>query len=350
MNQQAIFKSLVQNAFDFLERGIADFGNSPKYSVIHFCAAVEMFIKARLMQEHWSLIVSKPDQADLSKFIVGNFESVTLAEARSRLSAIAHEEIPNEAFSSFRELANHRNKIIHFFHADIEGDERARETIVAEHCRSWFQLHRLLCRWNDHFGDFETKISRADHSMKEHRQYLSAKYKALNKELDVFRNSDNPPRTCNSCGFKSAIPDPIDDHIAIVKCKVCDHIETQVQIECPQCEKTITIANEGYGTCEHCNKIIEPDDIGEALADHGAAHFAAQNGDDSLEPASCDQCDGYQTVINRSGIYFCTNCFGIFDHIECCEWCNEPNTGDMEHSYVTGCNHCEGHTGWHKDD
>jgi len=80
MTHQDIFDSLTRNAFDFLERGISEFDKSPKYSVIHFCAAVEMLLKARLMKEHWSLIVSKPDQANLARFMAGDFISVTRNE------------------------------------------------------------------------------------------------------------------------------------------------------------------------------------------------------------------------------------------------------------------------------
>ena len=42
--QHEIFVSLTRNAFDFLERGIAEFDKAPKYSVIHFCASVEMLL------------------------------------------------------------------------------------------------------------------------------------------------------------------------------------------------------------------------------------------------------------------------------------------------------------------
>ena len=54
-----LFDRLVDNALDFLNRSIADFEKSPKYSVIHFYTAVELFVKARLMAEHWSLVVAK---------------------------------------------------------------------------------------------------------------------------------------------------------------------------------------------------------------------------------------------------------------------------------------------------
>ncbi|HCF4357008.1 TPA: hypothetical protein NIE44_006145, partial [Pseudomonas aeruginosa] len=171
MKQHDIFDSLARNAFDFLERGIEEFDKSPKYSVIHFCAAVEMLLKARLMREHWSLIVAKPEQANLAKFMAGDFASVTMDEARARIRDVAGEDIGSDAFTSFRALANHRNKMIHFFHADMEEDAQAKELIVAEHCRSWFHLHGLLLRWGNYFSDFWPEISRADRSMKKHRKY-----------------------------------------------------------------------------------------------------------------------------------------------------------------------------------
>ena len=57
MNQKQIFNSLAKNAFDFLKQAIEEFDKSPKYSVIHFCAAVEMILKARLMTEHWLSLI-----------------------------------------------------------------------------------------------------------------------------------------------------------------------------------------------------------------------------------------------------------------------------------------------------
>lgn len=148
MAHHDIFDSLTRNAFDFLKRGIAEFDKYPKYSVIHFCAAVEMLLKARLMKEHWSLIVSKPDQANLARFMAGDFTSVTLEEARARICDIAGEDIGDDAYASFRALANHRNKMVHFFHQGLDSDDKAKAQIVAEHCRSWFHLHRLLNRWD----------------------------------------------------------------------------------------------------------------------------------------------------------------------------------------------------------
>ena len=55
MNNDEMFKSLVENALDFLFKAVSEINDNPKYSVIHFYAAVELFVKARLMKEHCKL-------------------------------------------------------------------------------------------------------------------------------------------------------------------------------------------------------------------------------------------------------------------------------------------------------
>lgn len=348
--QQDIFDSLTRNAFDFLERGIAEFDKAPKYAVIHFCAAVEMLLKARLMKKDWSLIVSKPDQANLAKFMAGDFMSVTLEDARVRIRDLAGEDIGDDAYASFRALANHRNKMVHFFHPGLDNDDKAKAQIVAEHCRSWLHLHRLLSRWNTYFHDFRSEIAQADRAMKGHRKYLAAKFKALKSELNAASKVGCTPKACSACGFNAAIPDALDDQIASLCCLVCDHTETQIELACPHCGKPIAIANEGYATCEHCGKAIEPEHLVNALMDHDATHIGIKDGDDRLAPANCGNCDGYHTVFRRGEDYFCGRCFDISNRIEQCQWCNEYNTGDMEHSYSFGCCHCNGRVGWEKDD
>lgn len=350
MNQKQIFNSLAKNAFDFLKQAIEEFDKSPKYSVIHFCAAVEMILKARLMTEHWSLIVSKPEQANLVRFLAGEFASVTMDESRTRLRDIANDEIADDAFNSFRALANHRNKMIHFFHSGIDKDSQAKAQIVAEHCRAWFHLNRLLEKWDPCFKNFRGDISKANRAMKSHSKYLSAKFKVLKPELDAARNADNVPEKCSACNFKAAIPDNLDQQINNLTCLVCDHIETQVEIECPHCNEQVVIVSEGFATCIHCGGKIEPEHVVDALTNNDVAHIRIADGEDGWENANCANCDGYHTVVNRGGFYFCGSCFDISDEVEYCGWCNEPNTGDMEHSYAAGCNHCDGRMGWEKDD
>jgi hypothetical protein len=350
MTHHDIFNSLTRNAFDFLGRGIAEFDKAPKYSVIHFCSAVEMLLKARLMEEHWSLIVAKPDQANLAKFMAGDFISVTLEDARTRIRDVAGEDIGDDAYKSFRALANHRNKMVHFFHNGLESDEKAKEQIVVEHCRAWFHLHRLLNRWNNYFRNFSSEIARADRAMKGHRKYLAAKFQTLKPELDIARKAGNAPKSCNACGFNAAIPKALDSQITSLRCSVCDHLETQVKLECPRCDSPIVIAHEGLATCKYCEQLIEPENLVDALTDHVAARIAIKGGDASWNAINCGNCEGYHTVVNRGGYYFCAGCFDISSHIDQCGWCGEYNTGDMKHSSLAGCGHCDGKAGWKKDD
>ncbi|MYL85189.1 hypothetical protein GTA51_18995 [Desulfovibrio aerotolerans] len=350
MNQKEIFDSLVRNAFDFLERAVTEFESFPKYSVIHFCAAVEMILKARLMREHWSLIVSKPEQANYARFVSGDFISVTMDEARARLRDIARVEIPNEAFDSFRTIAKHRNKMVHFFHCDVDSEGKAKQQIVSEQCRSWFYLYRQLDRWGAHFSDFNSDIARAEILMKSHRKYLSAKYKALKPELEKVKKGGNTPKKCSVCSYKSAVPEAIDEVISPVACLVCDHSEIQVEIDCPHCLRSISIAGEGHSRCRHCGKKINPEHLVAALSDPSAMYRSYKDGGEDCDPANCGECCGYHTVVMRKGMYFCTNCFSTSDNVEQCQWCNESSTGSMNDTYLSGCEHCEGKAGWEADD
>ncbi|MDR0576050.1 MAG: hypothetical protein LBI87_00550 [Candidatus Accumulibacter sp.] len=298
MTHHDIFDSLTRNAFDFLERAIAEFDKYPKYSVIHFCAAVEMLLKARLMKEHWSLIVSKTDQANLANFMAGDFISVTLENARARIRDVAGEDIGDDAYASFRALANHRNKMVHFFHNGLESDEKAKAQIVAEHCRSWFHLHRLLSRWSGYFHDFGSEIASADRAMLRHRKYLSAKFKVLKPELDADRKAGNISEACPACGYKALNTRTGDRHVSEL-CRVC-----------------------GY---------------------ESPSHKAIQQGDEQFV-ANCANCDGIETVIKAGFGFKCTECNEIFDEVETCGYCNANwgGTGDSFGDAATGCDHCGG--------
>ncbi len=114
---EGMFDLLVKNAIDFLERATAEIEDRPKYSIINFFSAVELFFKARLMREHWSLIIAKPEDASITKFRDGDFQSVTLEQATKRLKNISSENITDEEMNSFNDLRKHRNKLVHFFHS-----------------------------------------------------------------------------------------------------------------------------------------------------------------------------------------------------------------------------------------
>ena len=62
-----MFDSLVRNAIDFLKKSVDELEKSPKYSVIHFYTAIELFLKARLLAELWTLIITDVNKVKRKK-------------------------------------------------------------------------------------------------------------------------------------------------------------------------------------------------------------------------------------------------------------------------------------------
>ncbi|RHW55448.1 hypothetical protein AUM81_22795, partial [Cronobacter sakazakii] len=87
-SNEQLFDSLVINAIDFLESSIDDLNIRPKNSIVDFYIAIELFLKARLMLEHWTLILDDPGKAIKQKFIVGDFNSVYFSDAVQRLKTV----------------------------------------------------------------------------------------------------------------------------------------------------------------------------------------------------------------------------------------------------------------------
>ena len=352
VTQQELMERLVDNALDFLTRAIDEFQDSPKYSVIHFSAAVEQFLKARLMAEHWSLVVSDRQPADWDKFTSGNFQSVTLAEAASKLDKVVRSGLSADALAAFSTVANHRNRAIHFFHSahtDKEAQSELRR-IAKEQLVAWFHLHRLLQnRWSDTFGPWLENIDSIEEKLRSYRDFLSMVFDEVTPELQRYRDAGALVEACAACSFESMVFANELNVIDTATCLVCGHAFRCITIECPSCEEQVRFEGEGFATCEHCNTSFEPEHIADAIEDEGAAYEAAKEGD--AVRGNCGDCDGYHSVVRvPSGQWVATCCLVEHERLETCEWCNEPNTGDMEMSYHSGCNMCDGHAGWTKGD
>lgn len=354
MNNEEMFSRLVDNAFDFLFKAVSEIEGQPKYSVIHFYAAVELFVKARLMKEHWSLVISQRQEAEWEKFIVGDFQSVTLTEAASKLRKIVCSGLTKAELDAFKEVANDRNKMIHFFHeahSEEESGEFKRD-IVKKQLKAWFFLHQLLIvKWKNEFSSWDEKITELDKKLRKLHEFLQLIFDNLNPKIEANKEKGVQYAECPSCGFAAQELCEEENTIYEAECLVCGLTEQSLNIECSACGNTVILKEEGFGQCDSCMKDIEPKDVAGVLIDSGAAHIAAMEGDYSWGEGNCSHCDGYHTVVHtENDEWICASCFGVFESLEFCGWCNEPNTGDMEHSYVAGCNYCDGMAGWHRDD
>lgn len=345
-----LFESLVGNALDFLSRSIEDLRQSPKYSVIHFYAAVELFLKARLLKEHWSLVVTSRQDADWEKFIAGDFVSVSLKEAANRLEKVVRSGISKSTLEAFQSVGNHRNKLVHFFHVAHSASENGglRTEVAKEQLNAWYLLNQLLTGpWKDVFDDWMTQISEIDTKLRDHRKYLQVIFDHLRPRIQAREREGFSFDFCPSCRFKAQERNPEARDIDVAVCLVCGLEQKRLTIECPDCGKPAEFVNEGFSECGSCGKTLEPEHVADALKDHGAAYTAAKDGERSWHEGNCTDCEVPHTVVlTASGRYVCASCFGESESMQPCEWCDELNTGDMEHSYLLGCSVCEGRSGW----
>lgn len=345
---------LVENGFDFLNKAIEDLKDHPKFSVIHFHAAVELFLKARLMAEHWSLVISHRQDPDWNKFISGSFQSVSLDGAADRLEKVVRSGLSKSELKSFQEITKHRNKVVHFFHEAHSSEENSEQVrdIVKQQLTAWYFLHSILTtRWKDVFDQWNEPLLEVDKKLRSLHTFLQVVYDQIKPDIENKKKKGEAFEHCPSCGFESQHHETEHEVVYEAKCLVCGLNEMALKISCTSCGEEVTFTNEGFGQCGNCGEHFEPDDLTDVLIDEGAAYIAAKEGDSSWDLGNCSDCDGYHTVVRiESGEYTCTSCFLTVDHVEYCGWCNEPNTGDMEHSSWAGCNHCDGRAGWDKDD
>jgi len=346
LDQQA-FDALAANAFEFLSRSSAEFAESPKFSIIHFCAGLEMLLKARLMREHWSLIVSKPEQAHRQAFLDGAFVSVTLEQTWSRLRDIVGLPLNESAQKAFNEVSKHRNMAIHFFHSGLEKNDKTLEKIVIQQGQAWFHLHRLLSAWPE-FEAYREEIEATERSLRGHRKYLVGKFEVLKPELDILKKQGHSLMACRVCDFEAAIASQFDQYLFDLECKVCDHQEIVVELKCPSCHNDTLLGADRI--CQACGLEVGTDELVDAFVDAGDAHRAAMEGDCHYGMANCHACDGHFSAFVCGDRYLCSECFDVVESVEVCQWCNEPNTGDMEDSYWAGCNFCDGAAGHHRDE
>ena len=345
INSKDFFDSLTRNAIDFLKKSVAELEDSPKYSVIHFCSAIELFLKARLLVEHWSLIITRPENSNLSKFKSGDFHSVSMQEAIKRLKNISGEKIGDKAKIKFEAVRNHRNKLIHFFHEKYvaKANNKTLEEVVPEQYSAWFYLHSLLSvKWKSVFRDYLAEFEELNHLMHRHKKYLSAKYEEIKAEIETDKDNGTKYETCYFCNFNAAKVDDRDDPLFSCVCRVCNMHSNFLVVACPKCGTNIQIKDLGHGECNKCGFSSDLDFLLDKLSPYE---------DPKEEPvrAYCGNCEytDTATVIPFDSGYLCLNCLELFDEPENCEWCNELIAGmDMEGSYIYGCVLCDGHGDW----
>jgi hypothetical protein len=340
-----LFADLIANSIDFFKTAIGDLEKRPKYSIINFCSGLEILLKARLFREHWSLIYKKPEEANVSRFQSGDFNSVTVDEAIRRISSILGEHFSQEEEKCFKSLRDHRNRLVHFYHETYarKASRKLLEEIAAEQCKAWFYLYRRITGpWTDVFQIHRRQIDNLNTKLHKLRIFFRGKFDALRPEIEKDVSLGTEYIVCHSCGFRSARIQEIVEPSFESLCRVCAAKDSFLRIPCPKCQELVDIDDMATASCssEDCNEEIS---LSYVIEKYDPAVRTRPG--DPIEPSSpyhCALCeDPEQTVIELSERYLCLMCKSWFDRVEQCEWCGTSLAGfDPDGSYLYGCFLC----------
>jgi hypothetical protein len=351
LSEQELFQSLTKSAFEFLENAIAEFEHSTKFSTVNFAIAIELFLKARLMREHWSLLLDKPDQGDKTDFFKGEARTVSPDQTMERLKRIAGVAIPAHFREAFLKIASHRNKMVHFVHADDREDDNATAQIAAEQCAGWLSLRVLLESWPE-FSEFENDIWRVGHAMERHRAFLEAKFDSKADVLKEHRDAGKRVGSCPSCKFEAVRIEPPHGAISSGSCVVCWYAGSEIELACINVDCAQPIQFNSYegapNECPLCATAIDEAFLTEALDTGEGVH--QDNYFDHIN-INCSQCTGYHTGVEHHDLYVCVRCLDSSEVMEVCDYCGEGQIGGVpENSYLVGCEVCDGAAGNMRDD
>lgn len=341
------FDSLTRSALDFVTQAAKQLKSAPKFAVINLATAIELFLKARLVREHWSLVVSRPDKASQTAFQNGSFQSVGLDDAIDRLRNVAGEALARHEEACFRELRDHRNKLVHFYHETYldRPDAASLASIAAEQCRAWFLLKRLLeSRWRDAFRPYSKEIGRVQKLIAKNREYLQGKYLALREEIEAEIKSGVDYETCAACGQYSSQRTRHIDPLIGSACAVCERRHDYIEVACPNCATLVRVEELGEGECQSCGYKT-------TLAWLIDKYGPYEDPKEDPETGFCGHCENFdvRSVVPLGDTFVCLSCLGEHSGIGRCGWCAEFVAGDLESSYLSGCFMCDGRLGWDSD-
>jgi hypothetical protein len=331
-----------------LGHAIETLESAPKFSVIDFYTALELFLKARLLHEHWSLVVAK--DADWEKFVLGDFVSVGFSDACARLDKVVRSPLSAGSRSKFDAVRRHRNKMVHFFHAGEQGDRDIIEAIAIEQLSAWHELNELIEKqWHDVFSPWEKAIARIETQLQRHKKYLRAKFEGLGSELARLAANGAEVGACHICNFEAAIVSEGDlPSLREGKCLVWSGNNKWLLSNCPGCSQVGRLSEGGHFVCD-CGYDADDQQLVDVLDE------TVVTKDDYMDnpyPANCGECESYHSVVSFEEKNLCVVCLDVTTELGFCGFCNDANTGDMEDSYLTGCGHCDGKARWDggKDD
>ncbi|MFH8574021.1 hypothetical protein [Streptomyces sp. NPDC017993] len=207
----------VRNGMDYLLSAVTHLteGKQPpddrdlKYAVLHLHAATEVLLKARLVREHWSLVISDVRKATEKKFHDGDFSSVTVEATIERLRDIVGLDIGQENRTAITNLTKTRNAFTHYGHTAEAYAVETQITLVLDFLLDFIPTHLYDPQPTSQFGaEYMDTMERIQERLGRIDSLVKARMRNVNATL-----KDMADRTvqCPHCRqYAVAIPEGTD--------------------------------------------------------------------------------------------------------------------------------------------
>lgn len=345
--KEELFDGLVRNALGFVHTSIDHLQKKPKNAIVDLYTAIELFLKARLMAEHWTLMLAKPETGDLQNLAVGDFLSVYLDDALKRIGSILGDKIETPAAENFKALGEHRNQIVHFAHSGMDDLGATQAGVIVEAWASWHYLYGLLTGpWKAVFEPYSAELHVLNQRMMRQGEFIKARFEILQSQIEIQKKKGREIMACGRCKMTAAIVGENHQWGIDYSCMVCGVDDTALvscdaELPCPGCGTPFKFFQ---GDVHNCPQCAHPIDTG-VLIDLCSQHFSAGDSwceDDTVHIASCHKCEHpHPSVFFIDGMWGCVACYDRGWGAVTCERCGEFVTGDMERIQYFACHKCE---------
>ncbi|MEW1699294.1 serine/arginine repetitive matrix protein 1 [Streptomyces sp. NPDC091278] len=282
-----------------------------KYAVVHLQSAVEVLLKARLLEEHWALVFADPHKATLKALDDGDFISVTTDQAIQRLQNIVCIRITEKEKAALGKVRDDRNKLQHF------GMPKTNARVVEARAG---EVLDFLIRFVE----------------KELVPYLGSREAAgVTESLADLREGLNR--------INSYVRKRLNRIVGEMK---AEGAESRT-IRCPDCEQLALVLREdpvgkdpdawgGFATCRFCSRLWYTEEL---LDRYGG------NREEPTDGNACPRCERWSLGVDvpvRSdpeNVYFCFACATGFSTLVPCDICERPVEGNGGTGAAT-CGRC----------
>ncbi len=300
--------SLIENALKHMQKAMTEFETDQQFAVINFCTSIELILKARLFSEHWTLILDNVDSVSKENLMIGEFKSVSLKDANSRLINILKDGFNKDDFEIFEDIKNERNKMVHFYSA--ESKERTASLL----CKGWLIIDKKITgNWKDSFLESLEGFNTINSKIHTIRKFLSEKHNKLKMKIDGEIKGGAIYIFCPSCEYLSMKKHCILGELHAVFCMVCNIQSKCLVFACPQCKCKVYAEVEFNGQCPKCGITVNASLL--------LNHFD----DGTKQIAYCGECSKFErkTIIPFHEKFLCLNCFDIVNDIRYCHFCDK---------------------------